>query len=334
MTRASNAKIPAGAKPTGKQNQIQKCPYCGSKKVIKSGKRKTRRKISQRYQCTACLRTFSIQSLKRVSYPPKVILTAISLYNQGYTLKETRAKIRTRFKMDPKEPTIHLWPARYKNICTFYNLRKKYQIDPKDIIFSKKFYHQQVYEFKYHKLKLNIIGKQYPTLKSYLLSLTSKGIDNRLFKEGLRCSDFPLELNIKGQSLKKIPTNNATKIARFGLELANTNRERHQAIENFFLINDSATIAIEIPVFLTPKEARTLGIPIPKTLTGHIDLLQVRSNRIHILDYKPDAKNDKLAREQLTLYALALGKRTNIPPKKMTCAYFDENAYFQFTPNK
>jgi hypothetical protein len=308
-----------------------KCPYCSAKNVIKAGKRKAKRKSVQRYQCTTCLRTFSKQPLKRTSYPTKVILTAVSMYNLGYTLEETRAKIRTRFKMDPKVPTIHLWLKRYKNICTFHNLRKKYQIDPKDIIFSKKFYHQQVYEFKYHKLKLNILGKQYPNLKSYLTNLP-KELDNRMFKDGLRCSDFPFELKFKKPKITKYTTNNATKIARFGLELAKTNRERHQAIEDFFLINDSATVAVEIPVFLTHKEARSYGISIPKTLTGHIDILQVRSNRIHILDYKPEAKSDKLAKEQLTLYALALGKRTRIPPKKMTCAYFDENSYFQFTP--
>ena len=332
MNRTSNEKRPADAKSTAKGSQGQKCPYCGSKKVIKSGKRKTKRKTSQRYQCTGCLRTFSIQPLERVSYPPKVILTAISLYNRGYTLKETGAKIRTRFKMDPKEPTIHSWLARYKNICNFLPLRKKYKIDPKDIIFSKKFYHQQVYEFKYHNLKLNILGKQYPSLKSYLRSLPRE-IKNKTFREGLRCSDFPFELNLRPPRVTKYTSNNATKIARFGLELAKINRERHQAIENFFLINDSATIAIEIPVFLSPKEARSFDISIPKTLTGHIDILQVRNNRIQILDYKPEAESDKRAPQQLTLYALALGKRTQIPLKNITCAYFDENGYFQFAPN-
>ena len=246
-------------------------------------------------------------------------------------MKETNKIINSRFKTHIPKSTLYSWLGRYKNICTFFPLRKKYQIDPKDIIFSKKFHHQQVYEFKYHKLKLNILGKQYPNLKSYLINLP-KEMDNRIFKNSLRCSDFPFELNLPKSRVTKYTTNNATKIARFGLELAKTNKGRHQAIENFFLINDSATIATEIPVFLTPKEARTFDISIPKTLTGHIDLLQVRRNRIHILDYKLDAQSDRLAKEQLTLYALALGKRTNILPKKMTCAYFDENGYFQFKP--
>lgn len=41
---------------------------------------------------------------------------------------------------------------------------------------------------------------------------------------------------------------------------------------------------------------------IPKILTGHIDLVQVRNGQIHLLDYKPHAKKEKPI-EQLTWYA-------------------------------
>ena len=121
-------------------------------------------------------------------------------------------------------------------------------------------------------------------------------------------------------------------MAQFALELAKKSTERHQVIEDFFLINDSATVATEIPVFLNPKEAKSFGLSITQPLTGHIDILQVRRDRIHILDYKPGARSETKAAQQLFLYALALSKRTKIPNKNMTCAYFDENIYFQFTP--
>ena len=44
---------------------------------------------------------------------------------------------------------------------------------------------------------------------------------------------------------------------------------------------------------------------IPKLITGHIDLVQIRNGQVHILDYKPNAAKEKPI-EQLTLYALAL----------------------------
>ena len=101
--------------------------------------------------------------------------------------------------------------------------------------------------------------------------------------------------------------------------------------------NDTATIAIEVPVYLKPneltvQERTNYGLNLKEPLSGHIDIIQVRYNKIHILDYKPDAKlSDKTAAEQLFLYALALSKRTKIPLDKFVCAYFDQNNYFQFT---
>ena len=42
-----------------------------------------------------------------------------------------------------------------------------------------------------------------------------------------------------------------------------------------------------------------------RSITGHIDFLQVRNDAVHILDYKPDARTNKPI-AQLAIYALAL----------------------------
>ena len=124
-------------------------------------------------------------------------------------------------------------------------------------------------------------------------------------------------------------------MAELALTLAKTNRERHQAIQNFFLANDSTTVAIEVPVYIKPNEItkdekKEYGLDLKEPLSGHIDILQQRFTKIHILDYKPDAKkSDKSSAEQLFLYALGFSKRTGIPLRKIVCAYFDENNYFQ-----
>ena len=124
------------------------------------------------------------------------------------------------------------------------------------------------------------------------------------------------------------------------LNLAATNKQRHEAIQNFFLINDSTTIATEVPIYLTNWDAgyykNQKGFIFPlnsyKTpITGHIDILQIRNGLIHILDYKPEA--DKInAVEQLTIYALALSRKLNLPSYYFKCAWFDENNYFEFFP--
>jgi ATP-dependent exoDNAse (exonuclease V) beta subunit len=229
---------------------------------------------------------------------------------------------------------LYSWLARHQDICTFIPLRKRYALHPQASIKSKKLYHTQVYNLKYHDLKLNLAAKKFPKLRQYIRE-TFNHCPHELFRaESPRCSS--LRIDIKPKKVTK--HNNATKLAEFALILAKTNKERHEKVEDFMLINDSATIAIELPVFLHPNELtknqkKTHAIELSDTLTGHIDLLQVRFNQIHVLDYKPDAKKtDRKAAEQIFLYALALSKRTHVPLENFTCAYFDEESYYQFRP--
>jgi len=144
IEQSQTAKTNTDYKPTSRLV----CPNCKSKNIIKSGIRRAKKKTIQRYLCKNCHRIFSLELLKRTSYPPNVILNAISLYNFGHTLKQTRSLIRRQFKMDPKEPTIHTWLANHKDICTFIPLRKRYSLDPQTTIKSKKLYHTQIYHFK------------------------------------------------------------------------------------------------------------------------------------------------------------------------------------------
>lgn len=120
-----------------------------------------------------------------------------------------------------------------------------------------------------------------------------------------------------------------------------TNHERHPKLQRFTLANDSTTIAVEIPVWLTPPEItaieRSYGVQLRSpndrgAITGHIDFLQVRNGAIHILDYKPDARTNRPI-AQLAFYALALTKR--VPALKLfdiKCAWFNEHEYCEFFP--
>ena len=103
------------------------------------------------------------------------------------------------------------------------------------------------------------------------------------------------------------------------------------------ITNDSTTIAVEIPVYLTKDDITyfiskgfKLNLLNQKTpITGHIDILQIRTSLIHILDYKPNEKNPI---NQLTIYALALASRTKLDLKSIKCAYFNKNIYYEFFP--
>jgi ATP-dependent exoDNAse (exonuclease V) beta subunit len=105
------------------------------------------------------------------------------------------------------------------------------------------------------------------------------------------------------------------------------------------LANDSTTVAVEVPVWLARDDIATLerehGIRLlsegGRSITGHIDFLQVRNGAVHILDYKPDARTNKPI-AQLTVYALALSRLTGIKLFDIKCAWFNENEYCEFFP--
>jgi hypothetical protein len=214
--------------------------------------------------------------------------------------------MRRRFKVKIPSSTLNDWISRHQDELTFTKLRKKYALDPNQAIKTRRLFHPQPYLFKVHTLKLNIKGKQFPQLKRYINYMLNNSMDN-IFqsKKILRVSELANEVDLPKPKLTK------------------TKSERHQKVEEFFLTNDSATIAVEIPVYLTKSESGY-----QKPVTGHIDLVQVRNNKIHILDYKPDESGNVI--NQLQLYAKCLKKRTGL--SNITCAYFDENEYFQFNP--
>ncbi|UCG68450.1 MAG: IS1 family transposase [Thermoplasmata archaeon] len=138
------------------------CPRCRfTKQVRKAGFRRAKKGPTQRYKCRECRRYFTPETLPHTSYSPRVILSVISTYNMGFTGEQTRRIINRRFRIQLPNSTLYSWIDGYKDICTFLPLRRKYKIDPTDIIQSKRFLHQQVYEFKFHYLKLNIAGKQF-----------------------------------------------------------------------------------------------------------------------------------------------------------------------------
>jgi ATP-dependent exoDNAse (exonuclease V) beta subunit len=171
-------------------------------------------------------------------------------------------------------------------------------------------------------------------LKKYFASINDH-FPHQLFRTShQRSSKFPVELHPPITRKE----NNATRLAALALPTSPTNKKRHETLQRFMLINDSVTVAVEIPVYLTRDDVayyRSRGFDLAidtDVITGHIDFLQVRNGHIHILDYKPEARKEKHAHVQTTIYALALARRTRLPLKMFKCAWFDEKDYFEFFP--
>lgn len=208
--------------------------------------------------------------------------------------------------------------------------------------------HGQVYAYKFHRAKTDvIIGRKdrgehvrFRPLQDFLEAVPD-ATPHKLFRDRrARASTQKADFDLSG--VRIIPRNNlAVANARIALQAVAKNKLRHEVLQEFMLVNDSVTVAVEVPVFLTRDDIDELrddsGYAVPFTLghgacvTGHIDIVQIRNGAIHVLDYKPGAKGVKPI-AQLTVYALALSRLTQISLGNFRCAWFDDEHYFEFRP--
>lgn len=319
--------------------------------TIKHGKRKIKRTMVQIYKCRTCGKFFSDNALKHKSYDAKTILRAISTYNSGYTFDQTAKQMSKRFHQKIPLSTIQSWMKEYSSTCTFYRLREEAikLHKPEEMIFTHHLQHNQIYKFQLHDAKLNLASKELPEqkfqlLKSYLDRVSTDQFPHHIFqpKHDDTLEELSRSSQLKFETLDFVrmeKQNLANALTSLGLHLAKTNYERHEAVQDFMITNDSVTVACEVPLYLTNDDInyfKSKGFKFDfkdyqTPITGHIDVLQIRNGLVHILDYKPDAGKVN-AVNQLTIYALALASRTKLAVRDFKCAWFDDKNYFEFFP--
>ena len=116
-------------------------------------------------------------------------------------------------------------------------------------------------------------------------------------------------------------------LTKLALITQQKNQSPHETVEQFFLINDGTTVCTELPVFINPKEIPSLRINTP--ITGHIDIIQIKYDKLYILDYKPNLRHPEHYISQLQLYKKAIHERTKIPEDNIIPAVFNEHAYIE-----
>ena len=321
------------------QFQNPACPRCHSTYTTRKGKRRNRLQTVPIFRCNECEHRFGGTPGKHKTYPLKYILEAISTYILGHSVSETLRILRQRAHIDVPERTVRAWLTTYRPFTTYARWRSaaRSMCAPERVIQARNLEHRQVYRFQVHEAKLDLLlqlppHERFASLKGYLSGVHG-AFPHELFQlTDHRSSTFPARLHPTVTEKQ----NHATRLAQLVLPVAPGNKKRHEILQRFALINDSVTVAVEIPVYVTGEDIdyfRRRGFTLSfesRIITGHIDFLQVRNGYIHILDYKPEARKEKHAHVQLTIYALALSRRLNLPLKDFKCAWFDEHAYFEF----
>jgi ATP-dependent exoDNAse (exonuclease V) beta subunit len=323
--------------------------------ITRKGVRKKKLEIVQLWRCSACKRTFTPgpQALRNKTYPLRIVLQALTFYDLGYSLPETAKRLKSKTGRAISPSTIATWIGAHKAHTTFRRLRAEAKsiYPPVQTIRSIKLYHRQIYAFAYHRSKLTLLyrnaqHRRFTPLAEFLQSVPTS-CPHDLFRR----DDDPKARASQAQPAfadisKLIITrkeNTATETAALIIPAVGNNKLRHETLQNFMLANDSCTVAVEIPIWLTEDEITELETryaielaprigDAARSITGHIDFLQVRNDAVHILDYKPDARTNKPV-AQLAIYALALTIR--VPGLKLfdiKCAWFNEEEYNEFFP--
>lgn len=256
--------------------------------------------------------------------------------------------LRAKYALPITPQSVANWLSDFKEHLPFLKMRPVIAnlYNRRDIFIQSRMFHGQIYHFKFHRAKLEQILKRHAglarfrALKTYLERVPTE-CPHRLFQENDKRSSAQKNTFVLDQVKITARENAASKMARFALQATTTNKLRHETLQEFMLLNDAVTVAVEIPIILTGRDIvhfqEQLKFKVPLALkpeeiiTGHIDFIQLRNDRIYILDYKPGAKKDKPV-AQLTIYALALARLTGLRLYDFTCAWFDDEAYYEFFP--
>ena len=99
------------------KNKIR-CKNCNSANIVKRGFAKNKLQTLQKYQCKDCRIIFKEEQTKGKTYPLNIVLNALSTYNLGYTLEETKQRTNKKFNLRVCTKTISNWINEYKTICT------------------------------------------------------------------------------------------------------------------------------------------------------------------------------------------------------------------------
>lgn len=339
-------------RPIAETKPVITCPFCQGADITKKGTRKKKYETIQLYLCRRCNRKFTPLIHKHRTYPLKVIIDSLTLYNRFYSLEETAKLIFGTYGVNVGIQTISTWLKEFRGYLPIARLRDEIiaSYDIRRVFIESRLFHGQIYDFKCHYAKLDLLisahssHREFKPLKGFLEAVPTQ-CPHQLFRQSAktpnRSSKHKNIFNLDQVKITPKDNNTATQNARFALQAVAKNKLRHETLQEFMLVNDSVTVAVEVPIILTAEDIahfqHSLGFQVPlalgskEVITGHIDIVQIRNGALHILDYKPGAKKERPI-EQLTIYALALSRLTGLRLYHFKCAWFDDADYFEFYP--
>ena len=280
-----------------------RCKYCDGARVIKHGRRKTKKGPVQVYLCRDCDRVFSRSPLPYMNTRSILVLRGISLYNQGYSLGQASQMLNRTFDERVPRNTLHYWTKNYRDVFTYLRIRKK--VEPKLPLLPKVYLK---HTFSLHRTKVSRLPQNFDSLSDYIYK-AYRGIDKSHLQGrslgsavGNKCGDmFPKRSWIRDTPESRIIT------------LAEENGESDPI--RSVLINDERSLCRNLPLY--NKTGGTGGF------YGFLDLLQYDGDKFICLVYTKKSLDDLELLKFLIGCGHSLVQRTAIGYEKIRVGAFD-----------
>lgn len=97
------------------------CPECQSENLIKSGIRKTKIGIKQRYECKDCHKRFVLTPIKNIKGNSKLVCLAMDCYYRGLSYRDISAQFKNFYRLSISHVTIREWVLRFGEVMEKYS---------------------------------------------------------------------------------------------------------------------------------------------------------------------------------------------------------------------
>ena len=93
------------------------CPYCKNLDIVKSGKKKNKSGVKQRYQCNKCKRHFiERDGFERMRFSPETITRAVHQYVDGLPSSKVKNHLQQHDNIKVSRWTICKWTKKYSDL--------------------------------------------------------------------------------------------------------------------------------------------------------------------------------------------------------------------------
>ena len=103
------------------ESQKDICPECQSENLIKSGIRKTKIGIKQRYECKDCKKRFVLSPIKNIKGNEKLVCLAMDCYYKGLSYRDISDQFSQFYNLKISHVTIRDWILRFSEIIEKYS---------------------------------------------------------------------------------------------------------------------------------------------------------------------------------------------------------------------